>query len=579
LKLIKKTLKISVIIILTLILLAFIVPVVFKKQVQALVKKEINKQLNAKVDFKDIKLSLFRHFPKATIRIKGLSIAGTDFFAKDTLIAADNIDVTSGLYSILNGKDIKVYGIYAQSPSIHLLNNKFGKANWDIIKSTGNSSASKDTAASSFKLMLEKYKITNGYLVYNDRQANSYLELNNFSHEGSGELTADAFTLSTHTQSSSANFTQDEIPYLINTKTELDAAIKIDTRSNTYTFKTDDVQLNALNLSVDGMVQLLAGGGFKTDIKFSSPTNEFKNILSMIPAIYTKDFAGIKTSGQASFNGFVSGIYSSDQMPGYDINLVVKNASFKYPDLPKPVSNINLILKAANPDGKPDHAIIDIPKAHIEFGNEPFDFNFTYRNPETIQYIDAGAKGKLDLSELSKFFKLEPGTKLGGQVWADAFARGPLKSLQQQSGAFSAGGFFDIKNLFYSGKDFPQPIQNGNIKATLTNAGGVADKTVIDISSAYIEVGKDPVEFSLQLRNPVSSIDFSGYAKGKFTLGHLKQFTSLPAGTSLSGLMNADISFAGSKTAINKSEYDKITLTGNADISNVTYKSTAYPSG
>lgn len=574
----KKILKITGITFLSLLLLAFIIPIVFKKQVQALVKKEINKQLNATVDFKDVRLSLFRHFPKVTISIQGLTVVGKGEYAADTLIAAPGFEVTAGLFSVLKGKNIKVNAVYARSPRIHLLNNQFGRANWDIFKPSA-SSGSTDTSASNFKMTLTRYQVSNGYLVYDDKQANSYLELNDLNHTGSGNLTADVFTLSTKTTSSAAYYTQDNIPYLYNTNTDMDADIKIDTRTNTYTFKTDDVKLNALKLSVEGFVQTLTGGAVKTDIKFSSPTNDFKNILSMIPAVYTKDFANLKTSGEASFKGYVKGISSRDQMPGYNIDLIVKNGSFQYPDLPKPVKNINLTLKAMNPDGKPDNSVIDVPKGHIEFDNEPFDFNFTYKNPETIQYIDAGAKGHLDLSQLSKFIKLGNDTKLSGQLWADAFAKGPVKALQQQSGPFSAGGFFDIKNLFYSGKDFPQPIKNGNIKATLTNAGGIADNTTIDVSSAHMEVGNDPVDFSLQLKNPVTTQIFSGHAKGKLVLDHIKQFTTLPTGTSLSGVMNADMGFSGSRDAIKKEQYDKIMLDGMASFANVNYKSKDYPTG
>ena len=53
-----------------------------------------------------------------------------------------------------------------------------------------------------------------------------------------------------------ANFIQDGIPYLTNTKTDIDADIKIDNKTNTYTFKTDDIALNNLKLSADGLFQL-----------------------------------------------------------------------------------------------------------------------------------------------------------------------------------------------------------------------------------------------------------------------------------------------------------------------------------
>ena len=576
---IKKVLKITGLTLLTLIVLAFLIPIVFKKQVQALVKREINKQLNATVDFKDVKLSLFRHFPKATITIKGLTIIGKDDFTKDTLISADKIDMTAGLFSVLKGKDIKVYAVYLQSPRIHLLTNRFGRSNYDIAKASNNTTVSADTSSSAFKMTLKKYSISGGYLFLRDQKANTFMELTGLEHTGKGNLTADVFTLSTSTRAADASFSQDNIPYLFHTKTAIEADVKIDNNTNTYSFKTNDITLNNLQLNADGFIRMINGSTFDMDIKFKSPSNDFKDILSMIPAIYKKDFASIKTSGKAVFNGFVKGISSATQMPAYTVNLDVKDGSFQYPDLPKPVKNIQLSLKASNADGQPDNAVINITNGHLEMDNEPFDFRFIYKNPVTIEYIDAAVKGKLDLAQVTQFIKLDKGTKLAGNVWADAFAKGPMKALQTQSGNFTAGGFFDIKNLYYSDNSFPQPIQNGNIKATIENSGGIADNTAINISSGHIEVGKDPLDFSLQLRNPVSSVNFSGTAKGKFTMDNIKQFTTLKPGESISGLLNADIGFAGTKAAINQKEYDKIKLSGTAGLTNLKYAAKAYPTG
>ena len=569
----RKILKITGITLATIILLLFLIPIIFKKQVQALVKKEINKQLNATVDFKDVKLSLLRHFPKATISIKGLSVVGKGEFSKDTLIVADRIDATAGLFSVIKGKNIKVYGLYANKPRIHLLVNQFGRMNWDIAKSNTSTETKTDTTASDFKMQLKKYKITNGYLEYEDKKANTYLELEDLDHSGSGNLTATVFTLSTSTQADAFTLIQDGIPYLYQTKTDMYADVKIDNKTQTYSFNTDDIHLNALQLSTEGFVQIVNAQTFKMDFKFSSPQNDFKNILSMVPAMYTKEFSKIKTSGKASFNGMVKGTYSSQQIPAYDVKLKVENGSFQYPDLPKPVKNIQLDLHAFNNDGQPDNSVVDISKGHLELDNEPFDFHFNYSKPETIQNIDAGAKGKLDLSQLSRFIRLAEGTQLKGLLWADAYAKGPLKSLEQMSGPFTAGGFFDVKNLFYTDKSFPQPVKNGNIKAVITNSGGVADNTSIDISSGHIELGNDPIDFSLKLSQPVSVVNFNGHAKGRLTLEHLKQFEVLPAGTKLSGVMNADAGFAGSNAAINKGEYDKITMTGNAGFANINYQS------
>ena len=578
-KLLRKTLKITGILLLVLIAAAFLIPVLFKKQITALVKKEINKSLVAKVDFKDVSLSLFRHFPKVSIALNELSVVGTNEFAKDTLIAAKTFDASVNLISAIKGKDIKVYGVFLESPRIHALMNKDGKANWDIVRPDNDTTGLTDTTSSEFKMNLQKYEIKNGYLYYKDETADISTEIFNFDHEGSGDFTADIFTLKTKTKADNAGFIYTSIPYLNNAKAEIDADIQIDNTNSKYVFKTESIKLNNLNLNAEGFFQLVNDSTYNMDIKFKTPSNEFKDILSLVPGVYKQDFDKIKTSGQAAFNGFVKGIYSPQQMPAYDINLEVKNGFFQYPDLPKPVKNIQLALHATNPDGKADNAVIDIPKGHAEMDNEPFDFRLLFRNPETSKYIDAAIKGKLDLANLSKFVKLEKGTKLAGLVLADAFVRGDMSALQNQEGNFNAGGFLDIKNLFYSSSAFPQPIQNGNMKVQLVNNGGIADNTLIDISSGHIQVGQDPVDFTLQLRKPMSTADFSATAEGRFTLDHIKQFVKLDPGTSISGILNTDLGFSGNKTAIDKGEYDKILVNGKAIINNLKYVSKDYPKG
>src|SRR5262245_42496801 len=133
-KSLKKGLKIIGIVLLVLIAAAFIIPIAFKKQITGLIKKEINSSLTAKVDFKDVSLSLFRHFPKMSLSLSELSVVGTGEFANDTLIATKTLDASVNLMSVITGDNIKVSGIFLESPRIHALVNKAGKANWDITK-------------------------------------------------------------------------------------------------------------------------------------------------------------------------------------------------------------------------------------------------------------------------------------------------------------------------------------------------------------------------------------------------------------------------------------------------------------
>ncbi|HSC39150.1 MAG TPA: AsmA family protein, partial [Chitinophagaceae bacterium] len=492
----------------------FAAPFIFKGKIIKIAKEQINKNLNAAVDFKDLDISFFRHFPRVSVALTGLQVVGTDEFAKDTLISANSIDVAVNLMSVIGGSEYKIHSITVNEPRIHVIVTKDGKANYNITK-PDTATAAPSADSTSFKMNLEKYTIKNGYIKYDDATSGMSSEIVNLNHEGSGDFTSDLFTLSTSTTADAVSFSYGGIPYLHNTKTSIDADIQVDNKAAKYSFKTDKVAINELKLTTEGFFQLVNDSTYNMDVRFDAPSTDFRNILSLVPVVYQKDFASIKTSGQALFNGSVKGTYSATQIPAYHVNLGIKDGFFQYPDLPKPVQHINFTLNVDNPDGVTDHTVINIPQGHIEMDNDPFDFRMLLKNPMTSRYIDAAAKGKLDLSKVTQFVKLDAGTKLAGVVNADIQAKGNLSAIQnQQAGEFSAKGFAEISDLYYASPAFPQPIQHTSARINIDNPDGVPDHTVVQIPAAHAEVGKDVLDATLLLKTPMSDPYFEGTAKG-----------------------------------------------------------------
>ena len=573
----KKIIKIAGIILLSLIVIAFLLPIFFKGKIMEIAKKEINKNINARVDFKDVDISLFRHFPHVAVGLENLQVIGTGDFSKDTLISSKQIDVALNFMSLFGNSEMKIYSITVDNPRVHAIVNQDGEANWNITKP--DTSAQQGTE-SNFKLSLNKYTINDAYISYIDIPGNMSSEIFHLNHSGSGDFTSDLFTLKTKTSAESVSFTYANIPYLVDAKTSLDADIQVDNKNEKYTFKTDEIELNDLKLSTEGYFQFVNDSTYGMNIKFNAPSTEFKTLLSLVPAIYNNDFAKIKTSGKAVFNGFVKGEYNSVKIPAYNINLNVENGFFQYPDLPQPVKNIELAVKVDNPDGITNHTVVDISKGHVEFGNDPFDFTLLLKNPVTVQYIEAAVKGKLNLAQVTKFVKLTGNTKVSGMLDADAIAKGNLAVItQQKPGPFTANGFINITNLNYSSDDFPQPISNSNVQVKFDNPDGVADHTVIQIPVAHLEIGNNPIDFNVLIKNPATVLYFDGAAKGKFNLASVSQFTTLEQDTKLSGMLAADIAFKGNKAAIDKKEYDQINTSGTFNVSNVSYVSKEYPNG
>lgn len=464
----KKIVKIVLIIFLVLIVIAFAAPYIFKGQIVALVKKEINKKINANVDFKDVDISFFRHFPKVAIGLDELQIIGTGQFATDTLIAAKRIDAAVNIMSMVKGSDITIYSVFVESPRVHAIVAKDSLTNWDIMKPD---TATKTTAAKPFTMALQQYVIRNAYVSYKDATAAIDVAVNNLNHQGSGDFTADLFKLNTATTVDGVTVMYGGVPFLSNTKITADVIIQVDNKTNTYSFNTDKIMLNNLAISSVGSVKKVGEKGYGMDISFKAPSTDFKNILSLVPAMYKNDFDKIKTSGSAVFSGFVKGVYNAASLPAYHVDMEVKEGFFQYPDLPKPLQHINIKAVVDNPDGITDNVVVNIEKAHVEMDNDPFDITLLINKPISNMFVAATAKGKLDLGKITQLVKLQTGTKLSGLLQADAFVKGNVKAIQQQEmDQFTAGGNIDLTNFLYIAKDYPAGVKINSLKTSFTAA-------------------------------------------------------------------------------------------------------------
>ena len=479
----KKFLKIFLIVFVVLIALAFAAPFLFKDKIITLVKSEINNNIDAKADFKDVDISFFRNFPRVSVALEKLQIIGNNEFSNDTLISAKEINAALNIMSVIRGSDFKVHSISVNEPRIHARVLKDGRANWDIAKEDTTASTP-ETEPQPFTLDLQRYTINNAYILYDDASTNMRSEIINLTHEGTGDFTSDVFTLSTKTSADAVDFQYGGVPYLSDTKTSMDVDLEVDNRSSTYTFKKGAIKLNELLVATEGFFQMVNDSSYNMDIKFNAPSTDFKNILSLVPTVYKTDFDKIKTSGKATFGGFVKGAYTGTQMPAYNIDLGVENGFFQYPDLPMPVRNINLTVNVNNPDGVTDHAVVNIPKAHIELDKEPFDFRLLVKTPVSDMFIDAAAKGGLDLSKVSQFVKLDPGTQLKGNLTADVTMKGNMSAIEQQRyEQFNAAGNIILKQFLYASKDYPEGVSLNN----LLMAFNPKNVSVSDVQGNYMK--------------------------------------------------------------------------------------------
>lgn len=553
----KKTLKIVAISLVSILAIMLIIPFAFKGPIKKTIEKEINSKLNAKVSFDGINLSLFRHFPDLTVKIKDLKVIGNDDFANDTLANLPALSLTIDLKSVLKGSDYKVKKIILTSPRLQFKVLVDGQVNWDITKPSTDKTASE---ASAFKVYLDKINITDGYLLYDDAEIPTRLSFDGFDGDLSGDMTNDITKLTIDAKVKSILADYNGVRYLSKATAELKTKLDSDLAKWIFTFKDGNLKLNDLSITADGFFAM-PDEGYKMDILFSARENTFKSFLSLIPSLYAKDFNKIKASGNMAFDGYVKGLYSDISMPAFGVNLKVDNGAFSYPNLPGQVSDVNIIASVTNPDGIMDHTLVDVPKLHLKMINNPLDATLVLKTPVTDPDINATLKGILDLTDISKIYPLGDNTNLSGSINADITLAGKISAIEKGDyDQFKALGSALFKNVKYSGKEVAQPIEINSAQLDFNPA-------YIQLSGMDVKIGDNDIAANGKLEN--------------YLPWFLKKNSILKGSLStISNYMNINSLIGSSESSVSKTNDAPLTvieIPANLDISlNTTFKHIIY---
>jgi len=489
----KKALKISGIVLAILLVIVVILPFAFKGRIVSSVKQEVNKSLTARVDFGGFGFTLLRSFPDFTLSMKNLTIIGSGDFKGDTLANIPSLQVTVDVMSVIRGSQYEVKKVVLNDPRFmfHVLGD--GRVNWDIMKPSAPETENADTSAA-FRLQLQKFKVSHGRMTYRDEELGFSSTLIGVDQELSGNLVDDLGTFKIALSSPSVTADYNGIRYLnaavVNLETKLDTDLK------TYKFIFADalLKLNELTISASGFFAM-PDAGYDMDIKFAARENTFKNFLSLLPAIYSKDFANVETRGNLAFNGFVKGMYSDTQMPAFAVHLTVDNAMFKYPGLPGAVTDIAIKADITNPDGIPDHTVIDVPLIRLKVINNPIKAQLSLRTPVSDPQFDVTVHGSLNLADLPKVYPMAKGYDMSGMLNADLNMAGKLSDIekQQYANVKAAGNMEAIRvNLRYPG------IANA---ININSAMMVFSPAFIELTTFAMQTGKSDLSANGKLQN------------------------------------------------------------------------------
>ena len=563
----KKILKYFGFTLLFLIALLILLPIIFKGKIVDMVKEEANKSLNAKVDFGDFDLGLISTFPNFNFEINDVKVDGIDQFEGTQLASIGNLTLKVDLMSVISGDEINVKTISLSDLNINAIVLADSSANWDIAKVTDEVEVVEEETeeAAAFKLGLKDLSITNANITYVDETMDLSTAIKNFNFHLSGDMTADVTNLVTKTTIEAMDVEMENVKFFKKTKFEADATIKADLANNKYTFTENEFRINELTLGLDGWLALFEDkDDMDMDLKFSAKKTEFKNILSLVPAVYMTDFAAVKTAGKLALNAYAKGIYTATALPAFGLDLLVADAMFKYPDLPKAVNNINIDLHVDNPGGSEDNTFVNLKKFHMELAGNPIDMNMQISTPISDASIDGGIKAQFSLASLKDVVPMETGDEMNGNINTDVRLKGRVSALEgERYEEFLAEGQLAITNMNYKSDSLPYDVMLKNMVLNFS-------PQFVELAAFESQIGKSDISANGKIENFIAY----AFADDAALTGRFNMNANL---MNLNEFMEEEVETAEGSEAVEEEPLSIIEVPKNIDfVLNTTIKKVVY---
>lgn len=508
----KKAFKVIGIVVVLLIIFLSAAPFLFKGTIEKQVKKAINDNLNAQVEWSGLSLSLLSSFPDARLKLKNVEVLNEAPFAGDTLASAQTVFLDMGIPQLFKSENqaLKINEIGLEKALINIKVNENGAANYDIAKPSAEENEEEESESEGIKLNIKKYSIAKSTLNYLDESSQMFLRLKDFNHKGSGDFSAAVSTLQTHTDTR-ISFAMDGSEYFKNATLKLDADIEMDLESMKFSFADNSAVLNQLPLEFDGFVKVNEDNQ-EMDVNFTTPSSDFKNFLGVAREEYLGNLNEVETTGNFTVKGRIYGVVDEQHIPKMNIALASSDASFKFPDLPKAVEQINFEAVLKNESGLREDMNLELPKLSFKIDQDVFSAHGDMKNLMGNTAVNLAAKGRLNLANIHKAYPVPNDLNLNGILDADMTASFMMDDIEKENYAqVQSSGKASLTGFSYTSEELAHPVEIGKAELSF-NPGSV------HLQQFDLKTGETDAQLSGTLQNLMGFLFKDQPIKGDFKL-------------------------------------------------------------
>lgn len=458
----KKFFAVTLIVLLSLSALLFIGGIVLEKKIKSRIVSEINEQVVVPVEVKGgITLSLFRHFPYASVSFADVSI--TDKLQRGKqFLSVKEFSLLCNIWSLF-GNEIEFSKIFLRDGELNLFTDERGRNNFDILK------PQKENSENKLTVQIKKAQLKNVRFRMNNRQSSTFADvtvkeilLNGNFNERNYQLDASANVLVNKISVSDENF-------LGGKKITAEVTLDVNKTKKKYNFSSGKISVEDSEFDLEGFLQEVKNGT-QLNFKLKNEGSDVKKLFALFPQKYMDNFVNAEGSGAYSIEANVNGLAGKNSLPKIAVSAELKDSEMKLGKYNKLLKEVNATAKYELDETGKDK--ITISNFNCTLNNNPFQFKLALENLSNPVF-DFYANGILSVEELQTFIPDSSVQDMGGTIEFRNFSLKGKKDdfTDVENSTLEGSGEFDLKEVEFRAGG----VTYGNISGLLKYENKIID--------------------------------------------------------------------------------------------------------
>ena len=506
-------------------------------RLQNMIIPQVNETIGREVEVESMSLTFFRTFPQFGVSIQKMNLPGSTP-DEPHVAKLDELIVAVKIFPLISG-DLSISELQLINPDINYIVYPDQATNIDFLLEIGEEPEEAPEEQQAMAVTIPEFTLRGAHINYDSQPDTTNIKLKNMDADIS--FAFDELIESTITADlESLNYISGGKTVVDNLSLKLQQSSVIDAASELISISESTLSVRGFSLNLSGEISEWSSDAPMIDLKFSSSSQNFSELLGLAPPEYEEYLRGLETRGSMVLDGSVTGAVSEEEIPSFNFKMEVNDGYLKNPDLPEAISDIKLIVDASN-------NLINISELQATAGENRMQGNMQITDPlEDGASFELQANGEINLATVSSFYPIEEDgiEELRGLLSLKANANGRADQPQN----FSIASDFSISNGYIKYRDVPEAIQN-------INAVVQADENLVRIESAGLSAAGNNFSMSGDIVKPLDEENrtFDIIANLDFDLATIKDFYPIDEDTlEMRGNLDATASFKG------KADFDRI---------------------